>query len=58
MFFVVEFADGTTGQIVANDVHSAKRLAVLTFKDKLVVSVTKAGLMGLTQRQTPPTEES
>jgi hypothetical protein len=57
MFFIVEFADGTTTQIVANDTHGAKRLAVVTFKDKLVVSVTKAGLMGLTQCQTPPIEK-
>jgi hypothetical protein len=58
MLFIIEFADGTTAQIVANDTPSAKRLAVITFKDKLVVSVQKAGLLGMAQRQSPRPEKS
>jgi hypothetical protein len=39
----------------ASSDHSAMRLAVAKYKDKLVVSVRKAGLMGMSQRR-PPTE--
>jgi hypothetical protein len=58
MLFIVEFADGSTAQILANDLRDAKRLALSTFKDKLVVLVRKAGLLEMTQRQSAPTEKS
>ena len=58
MFFEVEFSDGTTAQIVASDRFDARRLAIASFKDKVVVAVKKAGLMGMTQRAPRSTDES
>jgi hypothetical protein len=58
MFFEVEFSDGTTAQLVANDRFDARRLAISSFKDKVVVAVKKAGLMGMTQRAPRSTDES
>lgn len=55
MIYEVEFNDGTTAQVNASNDYSAMRLAVAKYKDKLVVAVRKAGLMGMTQRR-PPTE--
>lgn len=53
MIYEVEFNDGTTAQINASGDYAAMRLAVAKFKDKLVVSVRKAGLMGMAQRRPP-----
>ena len=50
MVYEVEFADGTTAQVNASTDYGARRLAVAKFHDKLVVSVRKAGLLGMLQR--------
>ena len=55
MIYEVEFNDGTTAQVDASNDYSAMRIAVAKYKDKLVVGVRKAGLMGMSQRR-PPTE--
>jgi hypothetical protein len=56
MSFVIEFADGTTEQIIGNDIRDAKMTAMGTFKDKLVLSVRKAGLLEMrSQHQSPST---
>ncbi|HXZ87750.1 MAG TPA: hypothetical protein VEF07_04205 [Candidatus Binataceae bacterium] len=55
MIYEVEFNDGTTAQVNASNDYSAMRIAVAKYKDKLVVGVRKAGLMGMSQRR-PPTE--
>jgi hypothetical protein len=53
MIFEVEFADGTKAQISATNGYMAQRLASSQFKDKLIVAIRKAGLMGLAQRPHP-----
>ena len=55
MVYEVEFADGSTAQVNASTDYGARRLAVAKFRDKLVVSVRKAGLLGMMQR--PPRPE-
>ena len=53
MIFEVEFSDGTKAQVNATTGYMAQRLASSQFKDKLIIAVRKAGLMGLTQRTQP-----
>jgi len=53
MIFEVEFADGTKAQVNATNGYMAQRLASAQFKDKLIIAVRKAGLMGLAQRSQP-----
>jgi hypothetical protein len=55
MIYEVQFDDGSIAQINANNDVSARRAAVEKFKDKLVVSVKRAGLMGMAMRR-PPVE--
>jgi hypothetical protein len=55
MIYEVEFNDGTRAQVNASSDYAAMRLAVAKYHDKLVVTVRKAGLMGMSQRR-PPTE--
>lgn len=56
MIFEVDFADGTKAQVNATNGYMAQRLASSQFKDKLIVAIRKAGLMGLAQRPQPPTQ--
>jgi hypothetical protein len=58
MLFIAEFSDGSTGQIVGNDLRDAKMTAMSTFKDKLVLSVRRAGLLEMSQRRSTSTEEA
>ena len=53
MVFEVEFVDGTKSQISATNGYMAQRLASSQFRDKLIVAIRKAGLMGLAQRPHP-----
>lgn len=53
MIYEVRFADGTIAQISASSDSSARQLAVTKFKEKVVIEVRRAGLLGLAQRQTP-----
>jgi hypothetical protein len=55
MIYEVQFDDGSVTQINANNDVSARRAAVEKFRDKLVVSVKRAGLLGMAQRR-PPVE--
>jgi hypothetical protein len=57
MLFIVEFVDGTTAQVVATHPYDAKKIALGAFKDKLILSVRKAGLLEMTRHQSPPTEK-
>jgi hypothetical protein len=53
MIYEVRFADGTIGQVSASNDSSARQLAVTKFKEKVVIEVRKAGLLGMSQRPTP-----
>jgi len=53
MIYEVRFADGTVDQVSASSDSSARRLAVTKFKEKVVIEVRKAGLLGMAQRPTP-----
>ena len=57
MVFEVEFADGSTARVTASTDTAARQLAIAKHKDKLVVSVRKAGLLGMLQRQSHPPME-
>ncbi len=50
MIYIVQFSDGSTGQVQASNDIAARQLAVSKWKDKVVVNVKKAGLLGMTQR--------
>jgi hypothetical protein len=53
MIYEVRFTDGTVDQVSASSASSARQLAVMKFKEKVVMEVRKAGLLGLAQRPTP-----
>ena len=54
MVFIVEFADGTNDQLQAGSPQDARLQAVAKFREKLVVSIRSAGLLGMSYRQPPP----
>jgi hypothetical protein len=51
MIYEVELEDGTTVQITANTGEVARLLAVTKYKDRVVVSVRRAGLIGMLRRR-------
>jgi len=53
MIYEVRFDDGSVAQINASSDVTARRLAVEKFKEKLVVSVKRAGLLGMANRRPP-----
>jgi len=53
MIYEVRFDDGSVAQVNASSDVTARRLAVEKFKDKLVISVKKAGLLGMSMRRPP-----
>jgi len=55
MVFIVEFSDGTRLQVKAGSAMDARMQAKSKFREKLVVAVHQAGLLGMTYRQPPAT---
>jgi hypothetical protein len=53
MIYEVRFSDGTVDQVIASSDSSARQLAVKKFREKVVIEVRKAGLLGMVQRPTP-----
>ena len=53
MVFIVEFGDGTNTQVKAGSPQDARLLTVTKFRDKLVVAIRQAGLLGMGYRQPP-----
>ena len=53
MIYEVEFADGTTARVDATNGYMAQRLAAAKFRDKLIVAIREAGLIGLMARSRP-----
>jgi len=53
MIYEVRFADGSTAQVSASSDSSARQLAVTKFREKVVIEVRRAGLLGMAQRPTP-----
>jgi hypothetical protein len=51
MIYEVELEDGTTVQVTANTSEGAKHLAVAKYKDRVVVAVRRAGLIGMLRRR-------
>lgn len=50
MVYTVKFADGTIAQINASSDGAARQLAVAKFREKVVLEVKRAGLLGMAQR--------
>jgi hypothetical protein len=50
MVYTVKFADGTPAQITASSDGVARQLAVTKFREKIVLEVKRAGLLGMAQR--------
>lgn len=53
MIYEVRFADGSVAQVSASSDSAARQQAVTKFKEKVVIEVRKAGLLGMVQRPTP-----
>jgi hypothetical protein len=53
MIYEVRFADGSVAQVSASSDSAARQQAVMKFKEKVVIEVRKAGLLGMAQRPTP-----
>jgi hypothetical protein len=51
MIYEVELENGTIVQVTASTSEGARNLAVTKYKDRVVVSVRRAGLLGMLRRR-------